>query len=450
MIRKILGTLAFGAAIAPSVGAQKRPEVRPLGAVTATTKGFAMLGAVRALSDGSVLVNDPMGRRLVLFDSLLAEKVVVADSTSATANAYAQRMGGLLGFRGDSSLFIDPQSFSMLVVDPAGKIARSMAVPRSRDAMQLAGLGGASGFDPAGALVYRAGFNFAFRGAPGGAPGAPPMLPQMPDSTAIIRVNLATRQVDTVGRIKSPTIRLTTTEVNGAMMTRPMVDPLPVVDDWVMLPDGTVAFIRGMEYRVEWVTTDGTKTSGPKIPFDWQRLSDEEKVTFMDSVKVARERLQAEMASRGGNEAAMTSMMGGGGPGGAGPVIVTRQEGRAAPPRDGAGGGTTVTRGPGATGPGGFQMGPLEFINPRDLPDYKPPFFSGAAKADLDGNIWIRTIPTRAIPGGPIYDVINRQGELVERVQVPEGRTIVGFGAGVAYLSSRSDGGMVLERARLK
>ena len=128
----------------------------------------------------------------------------------------------------DSSLFVDPQSFSMLVVDPAGKIARSMAVPRSRDAMQLAGFGGASGFDPAGALVYRAGFQFAFRGAPGGAPGAAPMLPQMPDSAAIIRVNLATRQVDTVGRIKTPTIRLTTTEVNGATMTRPMVDPLPL------------------------------------------------------------------------------------------------------------------------------------------------------------------------------------------------------------------------------
>ncbi len=143
-------------------------------------------------------------------------------------------------------------------------------------------------------------------------------------------------------------------------------------------------------------------------------------------------------------------MMGGGGPGGAGPIIVTRQEGvRGAAPRDGPGGGTTVTRGPGS-GPGGFQMGPLEFINPRDLPDYKPPFFSGAARADLDGNIWIRTIPTRAIPGGPIYDVINRQGELIERVQVPEGRTIVGFGVGVAYLMSRSEGVAILERARLK
>jgi hypothetical protein len=436
--------------------AQKRPEVRPLGAVTATARGFAMVGAVRSLSDGSVLVNDPMGRRLVLFDSLLVEKVVVADSTAATANAYAQRMGGLLAFRGDSSLFVDPQSFSMLVVDPAGKIARSMAVPRSRDAMQLAGIMGGAGFDPAGALVYRAGFNFAFRGAAGAAraagtpPGGPPMLPQMPDSAGIIRVNLATRQVDTVGRIKTPTIRLTTTEVNGNTMTRPMVDPLPIVDDWAMLPDGTVAFIRGLEYRVEWVAPDGTRTTGPKIPFDWQRLSDEEKVTFMDSVKVARERLQAEMASRGGDEAAMAGMMGGGGPGGAGPIIVTRQEGaRGAPPRDGAAGGTTVTRAQGQ-GPGGFQMGPLEFINPRDLPDYKPPFFSGAARADPEGNIWIRTIPTRAIPGGPIYDVINRQGELVDRVQVPQGRTIVGFGAGVAYLVSRSEGVTILERARLK
>ena len=97
-----------------------------------------------------------------------------------------------------------------------------------------------------------------------------------------------------------------------------------------------------------------------------------------------------------------------------------------------------------------MQMPQVDFIDPKDLPDYKPPFFANSTRADAEGNVWIRTIPTRAIPGGPVYDVINRQGELVERVQVPEGRTILGFGPGIVYLLSRNGTVVSLERARMR
>jgi hypothetical protein len=93
----------------------------------------------------------------------------------------------------------------------------------------------------------------------------------------------------------------------------------------------------------------------------------------------------------------------------------------------------------------------VSFVSPDQLPDYKPPFFAGAVRADSEGHLWIRTIPTRAIAGGPVYDVVNRQGELVERVQLPQGRTVAGFGAGgVVYLVSRDGDNTVLERARVK
>lgn len=55
------------------------------------------------------------------------------------------------------------------------------------------------------------------------------------------------------------------------------------------------------------------------------------------------------------------------------------------------------------------------------------------------------TTPT----AGLIYDIVNREGQLVERVQLPPGRTLVGFGkGGVVYLANREGRGMVLERAR--
>lgn len=93
----------------------------------------------------------------------------------------------------------------------------------------------------------------------------------------------------------------------------------------------------------------------------------------------------------------------------------------------------------------------VSFVDPSDLPDYKPAFFAGSVRVDTQGNLWIRTIPTRAIPGGPVYDVIGRNGELVERVQVPEGRTIVGFGTnGAVYLLARDGGDTHLEKASIR
>ena len=64
--------------------------------------------------------------------------------------------------------------------------------------------------------------------------------------------------------------------------------------------------------------------------------------------------------------------------------------------------------------------------------------------------MWIRTSATRAgAIAGPIYDVVNRKGELVDRIQVPSGRTIVGFGkGGIVYMMARDDKAAWLERTK--
>jgi HxlR-like helix-turn-helix len=50
-----------------------------------------------------------------------------------------------------------------------------------------------------------------------------------------------------------------------------------------------------------------------------------------------------------------------------------------------------------------------------------------------------------------VYDVVSRQGELVDRIQLPQGYNLVGFGAGkVVYLSMRDAKGMHLARVRLR
>jgi hypothetical protein len=97
------------------------------------------------------------------------------------------------------------------------------------------------------------------------------------------------------------------------------------------------------------------------------------------------------------------------------------------------------------------KMREINVIPAVELPDYRPPIAQGATRADADGNLWIRTVPPKPVPGGPIYDVVNERGELTDRLQLPPGYTLVGFGKGkVVYLSMRDPKGIHLARVRLR
>jgi hypothetical protein len=84
-----------------------------------------------------------------------------------------------------------------------------------------------------------------------------------------------------------------------------------------------------------------------------------------------------------------------------------------------------------------------------EMPDYRPAFEQGAARGDADGRLWIRT--SKFFNGGAVYDVINRSGELVDRVAVPAGRVIAGFGpGGMVYMGVLVGEGARIERARVR
>src|SRR2546423_6282872 len=174
-INLVFAVISLGVISASPGGAQTLPAIRQIGAVMAVSK--EPLGAVstlRHLPDGRVLVNDILGRRVIMFDSSLSSVTVVADTTSATANAYGVRPGGLIAYRGDSTLFVDPASLSMLLIDPNGKITRVMSAPRAQDVgFLVGGPFGSSGFDPSGKLVYRSPPDFRRLAPRPGAGGAP-------------------------------------------------------------------------------------------------------------------------------------------------------------------------------------------------------------------------------------------------------------------------------------
>ena len=433
---------------------QTLPPVRPIGATVArSTEVLGSASTAIALPGGKVLVNDILKRRVLMLDSTLTQVTVVADSTSSTANAYGNRAGGLLAYRGDSALFVDPASMSMLVIDTEGKIKRVMSAPRPQDVgFLIGGPNGFPGFDAKGRLVYRAQPPMRFTQGPGGRgtpAGATTMTPDLPDSVPVVRFELSARTLDTAGffKIYRPSMNITQT-ASGGMMMSSTTNPIPTVDDWALLSDGTIAFIKGADYSITWVAPDGSKSSTGKVPYEWQRLDEDGKIALLDSARKAmeeqRERAQAQMAAGGG-----PMIMGGA----TEFSVRVAGAGGGAPPARGGGDGRG---GDGRGAPGGpagvrFELPPISLVNADQLPDYRPAFTTGSSRGDLEGNLWVRTTSPVG-NAGPIYFVINKKGEVIDRVQLPESRILAGFAKnGDVYLSVLdAEGNVRVERAKIR
>jgi hypothetical protein len=401
------------AAIASTARAQSPPAVRPLGPVLSrSAEPLGSVAQVRALPGGRVIVHDITGRRVLLFDSTFKNFTVIADSTSGTANAYGSRIGGIIAYHGDSTLFVDPASLSMLVIDANGKIVRTLAAPRPNDVpFLIGGPFGTPGFDSRGRLLYAQPIRSLAAGSPSGR--------SLPDSALIVRVDLTTRALDTVVKIGIPLIRQSATarEVNGRQIYsfRSIVNPIPWTDDWALLSDGTIAIVRGREYRVDLIDPDGKLHSAPKIAFEWQRLTDEDKSAILDSTRAAYDKIftdrfeQLKAASRADSAA---------------------------------------KSGPARPAPAVPEAPQIQLANVDELPDYRPAFRQGAVHGDADGNLWVRT--SKLVNGGPVYDVINKKGELIDRVIIPPNRVIAGFGPGGVVYMGVIDGTITrLERAHV-
>lgn len=512
--------------------ANKVPLKQLAPAEARAARGVGAVTSIRALSDGSVYVNDASRRQMLRFDGALKDVRIIADTAPGAPVPYGQRSAGLLPYLGDSSIIVDPSTNAMLVLNAQGKVARIMAAPRNNDINTLASTNlGANAFDTKGQLVYRQGNSFGGPGVgamfgsgndrgggarggqpqggqpraatppvPGQAAPAAPASPQagrggdggfggggfgggpggrggqgaqQPDSVPVVRANFDTRKADSVAWLKVPKSETAMTRgEDGSMRMTVKINPLPQGDDWALLSDGTVAVVRVLDYHVDYFTTDGKVVSSERLPFDWKRISDDDKNKMVDSLKTMAKAITDRSAAQGGNNA--------------------------------------------------FRMN-FEVTAAEKLPDYYPPVRAGSSMADRDGNLWI--LPSTSnlsaqiasqmmgggggrggFGGGPpgggggtggrgaagdsaarrrapgdttggrggrdagaggfgalagmipgmanlppqVYDVVSRQGELIHRVQVPAGRQLVGFGPnGTVYLAAREGRELFIEKTRL-
>lgn len=387
--------------LALSLLAQQPPPVRQINSVTAISREpMLSVSAAIELAGGRVLVNDILGRRLLLFDTSLATATVVADSDAVSPRPYGMRPGSLLRFRGDSALFATPESGSMQVLGPNGRATRAIAMPNMNDSPALLGnVFGTPGFDARGRLVF-------FARVKANSHYNPqldrPMLMELPDSAFVVRYDLGTRVLDTVTSIRIPRERASVFFDEHRRVHQTMVAlPPPSVDDWGVTSDGKVAVLRGRDFHVDWFEPDGSVLSGNRLPYSWRRMSDEAKARLIDSVLIARKTQVDSM-------------------------VANFQQGGSSVPN------LTVAR-----------------AELSDAPDYVPAFSQASVFTDRQGRVWIRT--TTSVGGRPVYDIVSSREGLVDRVQLPPNRTIAGFGNGVVYLAVLDDSGVAhLERARIR
>ena len=91
-----------------------------------------------------------------------------------------------------------------------------------------------------------------------------------------------------------------------------------------------------------------------------------------------------------------------------------------------------------------------------DIPDYRSVISemgvveSGCGRWALDSAGRLELPCSPALPRLPlVYDVVNREGRLVDRVQLPASLSLAGFGPGVVYLTSREGTGTVIVKYRI-
>lgn len=422
MIRSIFAATA----LAPSLlFAQPVIPIRELLPPDATAADrFGNIFNVRQIANGRVLVNDGARHQLSLLDAKLANRAIVLDSLSEGGQFYGTYRTPLIPYLGDSTFFPDMASKTLLLIDGAGKVVRAVAAPKARD-LPIYLFRSQSGVDVRGNLIYRA--QYARENQIGEYLD---VIPQFSDSEPLVRANFETRTVDTIASVKIEPFNGYTaskdsagnimTDAAGRRIPTITSKPLNTIDEWSALSDGSIAIVRGHDYHVDIIQPDGKKISAPKLPFDFRRLTDEDKQQLLDSAKAAESKRRREVAAE--------------------PIR----------PRNIGGG-----RGA-ATGGGGGGLPPVvpfyEYQPASQMPDYYPPIRVGATKPDADGHLWILpTTSARSLKGELVYDVVNNRGAMIERVRMPVGRSVAGFGrGGIVYLMSQgSDKQWILERTHI-
>ena len=362
----VTGLVVADGARAPGALGQEIELGQP---TAARAEPFGLIGGLRELSDGSVLVADPLGGELVRLDPTLgsAEKL----GAEGEGPGEYRQPDSVWPIGPDRTVLVDLGNARLSEIGPDGSIGEGHPIARPSEGEGMAGmmLAVPAGSDLDG-HVY-------FRGS-----GMGPDGPR--DTLDVFRLDLATGEAVRIAGVKGPETLVDNRGDGNISISRV---PLGPEDAWGVGADGTVFIARVDDFSMEVVSRDGSRRRGDPIDYRPVRIGTDEKLEWVE-----------ERARVGG-------------------IMVDIA-------LDGSGAGRTqMSR----------ATGMRREIEGQPWPDDMPPFASGTIRVDARGRAWLR----RSVAAGrPItYDLFDRTGARVATVLLPEGRSLVSFGADVVYLA---------------
>jgi hypothetical protein len=215
-------------------------------------EGLALVQTVRELSDGRVMVADPLGQILIIVDL----KAGTADTLGGVGQGPEEyrQPDAVYALPGDATLLVDLGNARLTTVGPDGSFGETMSITKGQP-----GPGGGlvmiipRGVDSQGRLYFRP-FGGMRRG--------------VPDSTAVARYDRGSDAIDTIAKVKLPDMKQSTSggANNQSVMIRPV--PLSPEDAWAVGWDGRVAIARASDYHLEWIHPDGQIVTGSAVEYD--------------------------------------------------------------------------------------------------------------------------------------------------------------------------------------
>lgn len=369
----VLPLLVLGATCLTSAANAQTIAARPLPAAAWTSReSFSRVSRVREERDGQLIVLDEQEIRLLRVDPRSLRMTPLGRGGQGPGEYLLPIT--LVALPGDTTMVVDMSGGGRhILVTPHGVLGGPLRAPRAAatdvlfHTTQIAA-------DAAGRL-----YELVSRVRMSGGSRVPA------DSSGIRRVDRRTGKVDTIGAISRQVVSpLLDPPSSGNASTSQVAragGPLPPfasVDQWAVLPDGTVAVVSVRPYRVTFYRANGARVEGAVIPFQPVRMSAALKTRW-------RERR---------NQPVSTIMSGADG---------RMSAGRRTP----------------------------RFTEPTAWPDVLPPFLSNAVHVASDGTLWIER--TYDATGGQQFDVIDASGTLTKRVTLPLNTRLVGFGARAIY-----------------
>jgi hypothetical protein len=245
-------------------------------------ESFDLVGSVRELSNGKLLVVDNGPKSLLYVDFNGGTQSQIGRNGQGPGEY--QFPGDLIPYLGDTTLLVDRMSRRLLPVSLDGKMGKVIPFPEN-----MPGLSEVKGADSKGRLFFQAsGFNF-------GSGGGNSM--SMPDSTAVIRWDRAT-QVDTMGKVRLPATKINTSGGSNSRSIMIMQQPDAGQDEWTVTRDGRVGIVRVGDYHVDWVGDKPAK--GTPVKWEPVKVGTAEKEAFMARSRDTRGRFTVNSGGRSG------------------------------------------------------------------------------------------------------------------------------------------------------